>query len=97
MGHSLLAGDCAAQSTIILRGENYAYETQAYSLYKPAAGEPLVYAGDDLEQQGELAAPPASFLSEAEQVARDHELLLTFTIDFDQHSPRLRQPRAARH
>lgn len=88
MGHSLLDGDCAAQSTLILRGENYAYETEAYSLYKPAGGQPVVYAGQDLEQKSALSAPPAAFLSEAEQQARTHELLVTFTVDFDQHSPR---------
>lgn len=91
MGHSLLTGVCDQQTALILRGENYAYETAALSLYKPAAGAPVVYAGDDLEQARALATPPQAFIDEAAQLAHAHELLVTYSVDFDKHSPR-RQP-----
>jgi len=87
MGHSLLSGVCQEQTALILRGENYAYETAAFSLYKPASGAPVVYAGDDLEQKSALPGPPERFLTEAEQLARASELMVSYTVDFDRHSP----------
>lgn len=88
MGHSLLGAPRAHASALIMRSGHYAYETTRYGIYKPAMGDALVYAGDDLTQQRVLRAAPSVLLDEAERTARAHELLVAYTVDTDRVAPR---------
>jgi phosphoglycerol transferase MdoB-like AlkP superfamily enzyme len=88
MGHSLLGAVSPAASALILRGGHYAYETSAFSLYRPAQGAPSAYDPDDFAQQrSPLALAPAQ-LAHADCVAQATRTVLSYAVDFDRQTPR---------
>jgi arylsulfatase A-like enzyme len=83
MGQSLLNEDCARADALIVRGTNYAYETAAYSFFRPAEGASLAYAGDDRSQEHALRVVPAALQTRADQLHEAFVDTIRFVIDED--------------
>jgi hypothetical protein len=86
MGHSMLSTPAQPSSALILRGLHYAYETQAWSMYRPPEAAPFVYAGADLPQSGAAFMPEPGALERADELALAARTLVAYVIDFDRHS-----------
>lgn len=83
MGRSLLHADCTRADALVVRGANYAYETSALSLFKPAEGPAVVYAGTDRSQEHALAAPPEALQAQAKQLRDAYVDTIRYVVDQD--------------
>jgi hypothetical protein len=88
MGHSLLGAASPAASALILRGLHYAYETPAFSLYRPASGSALAYAPDDLAQEHQPIPLAPADLEYADRLVNATRTVLSYSVDFDRQMPR---------
>jgi hypothetical protein len=83
VGHSLVDRDCERATAVILRLGHWAVETRELSLYQPEGGEPMPYAGADLEQEHMLPDVSPARVIEAARLAAALELLTATTVDGD--------------
>lgn len=88
VGTSLLHADCARSDALVIRGDGYAYETPAYSLFQPEEGKPFVYAGDDLTQVHPLDRFPQDLSRTSSELAEAYRSVIRYVVDHDRIAPR---------
>ena len=88
MGHALTRRSCEGGEALVMRGENFAYETRDYSLFRSADGHAFAYAGEDLTQVRALDAVPAGLLQRGLELSRAYSDVLRYAVDRDLVAPR---------
>lgn len=88
MGHALTERACDRREALVIRGDNFAYETSEHSLFRSADGQALAYAGDDLTQTHALDQVPNALLQRGVELATAYSEVLRYVVDRDLIAPR---------